>query len=314
MFRKIESVPFEKEVVMDDALTFVARDQARWSLTANTLKAAIERARLIVLSLVALGAILETWGAQVHSGRADFALVLGFGGAAVLAVAAVIRQWRLGQDRIQGWIMARSASELFKQEIYLFRTGTGPYSSDNVVESLLNRREEILSKLKPFQKYRVEPKSELEKPGTLDANGYISERINGPKGQIQFFTDRANRYARLQRILSGGEFLLAVIGALSGAALTISGKQAYGAWVAVITTISSAFAAHVLAQRYDQVTISYRATADRLAGILLRWSAKDKAPLAELVLPTEAVLLEENQGWIAGTDETIVQRNHFPPN
>jgi SH3-like domain-containing protein len=96
------------------------------------------------------------------------------------------------------------------------------------------------------------------------------------------------------------EFVLALIGALLGAALTISGKQRYGAWVAVVTTISGALAAHVLAQRYEQLTINYRANADRLAGFVARWTAKNDASLAELVEPYEAVLLEENQGWIAG--------------
>ncbi|HEV2992062.1 MAG TPA: DUF4231 domain-containing protein [Candidatus Angelobacter sp.] len=295
---------------MDDALTIVARDQVRWSLTANTLRAAIGRARWVVLGLAVVGAASETWAAQIHSAQPDLAMALGFAGAAALAVAAVIRQWRLGQERIQGWMMARSGAESFKREMYLFRTGTGPYALDNAAESLLNRREEILSKLRPFQKYRIEPKSHVETPRPLDANSYISERMNGPKGQIPFFTQRSNRYARAQRLLSGGEFLLAMIGALLGAALTISGKQANGAWVAVITTISSAFAAHTLAQRYDQLTISYRATADRLAGILGRWATKSSAPLAELVLPAEAILLEENQGWIAGADETSVQQNN----
>jgi len=51
----------------DDPLTLVARDQRRWSLTANGLKASIGQARRMVLSLAIAGAALETWGAQIHS-------------------------------------------------------------------------------------------------------------------------------------------------------------------------------------------------------------------------------------------------------
>jgi hypothetical protein len=299
-------------MTVNDALTLVARDQKRWSLTANTLKASVGQARWTVLWLAVAGAAIETLGAQVHSSHASLALTLGYAGAAVLAVAAAIRQWKLGHERIQAWIVARSGAESFKHEMYLFRTKTGPYASGDAPDSLLNRREQILLKLQPFQKYRVEPNSEGETPGLLDADGYLQERIHGPQGQIQFFKDRADQYSRTQRLLSGGEFILALIGALLGAALTMTGKQAYGSWVAVITTISGALAAHALAQRYDQLTISYRATSDRLAGIEARWSAKNSASLADLVEPCEAVLLEENQGWIAGADQTAVQTQETP--
>jgi hypothetical protein len=127
----------------DDPLTLVARDQRRWSLTANGLKASIGQARRMVLSLAIAGAALETWGAQIHSTQVGLALALGYAGAAVLAISAVIRQWRLGHERTQAWIVARSGAESFKREMYLFRTGTGPYASGNAADSLLNRRDEI---------------------------------------------------------------------------------------------------------------------------------------------------------------------------
>jgi len=287
-----------------DALATVARDQKRWSLTANKLKASIGQARWIILVLAVAGAILETAGAQVNQTQKDLAKVLGYGGAAALAIAAVIRLWRLGQERTQAWIMARSGSESLKREMYLFRTSAGPYAAGNPVDCLLSRREAILDKLKPYLKYREEPKDEVKLLGPLDARGYLEERIEGPKAQIPYFTGRANQYQQAQRTLSGTEFLLALIGALLGVTVTQTGKQEYGAWVAVITTISGALAAHVIAQRYEQLTISFRATADRLEGIVARWKARAGAGLAELVEPCEAVLLEENQGWIAGADQT----------
>jgi hypothetical protein len=93
-------------------------------------------------------------------------------------------------------------------------------------------------------------------------------------------TGRAEEYSRLLGFLNASEFLLALTGALLGAALTITGKQEYGAWVVVITTISGAVAVHALAQRYEQLIISYRATADRLTGIVARWNAKNSANTA----------------------------------
>jgi SMODS and SLOG-associating 2TM effector domain 1/Protein of unknown function (DUF4231) len=290
-------------MVAGSALATLVLDQKRWSNTASALKKSIGRARWIVLGLAGLGAILETWGAQIHTTSAGHSLVFGYGGAAALAIAAVLRHWKLGHERVQAWILARSGSESFKREMYLFRTRTGPYASDQREDALLNRRQEILTKLQSVQKYRVDLKTRPETPGWLDAQGYLAERIEGPKGQIQWLTDRAVEYSRRLGLLNASEFLLALAGALLGAALTITGKQAYGAWVAVITTISGAIAAHALAQRYEQLLISYRAAADRLSGTVARWNAKNPSNIAQLVEPCEAVLLEENQGWIAGADQ-----------
>jgi hypothetical protein len=290
----------------DDALTTVVRDQKRWSLTANALKASLEQSRLTVLSLGIAGAVLETGGAQIHRAHAQWALVLGYAGAAVLAVAAVVRQWKLGHDRTQAWILARAGAESFKREIYLYCTSSGPYAVGNPALTLLDRREEILAKVQPAQQYRIEPKHEIEIPKRLDSDSYLAVRITGDKGQIKYFSDHADQYAATQKRLNGVEFMLAVVAALLGAALTITGKQAYGAWVAVITTVSGAIAAHVLAQRYEQLTVTYRATADRLTGTVGRWKAQGTGSLTELVETCEAVLLQENQGWIAGADRTAL--------
>lgn len=288
----------------ENSLTTVLRDQLRWSLTADMLKASIEQSRRVTLGLAIVGAILETGGAQIDQSNPGLAKVFGYAGAAVLAIAGVIRQWKLGHERTQSWILSRAASESFKREIYLFRTSAGPYASLNPALTLLNRREEILAKVQPCLKYRIEPKADLETPGPLNIDSYLDMRITGERGQIKYFTRGADRYATAQSRLNGAMFSLALIAALLGTALTMTGKQAYGAWVAVITTISGALVAHTLAQRYEQLIISFRATADRLASTVNRWGVKGTGSLPELVETCEAVLLEENQGWIAGADQT----------
>jgi hypothetical protein len=89
-------------------LTTVVRDQRRWSLTANDLKATIEQARWIILGLAVAGAILETVGAQIagaklatgdasiHLKNPDLAAVFGCLGAVALTIAAVVRQLEVG--------------------------------------------------------------------------------------------------------------------------------------------------------------------------------------------------------------------------
>jgi len=294
------------------SLSTVIGDQKRWSGTATSLKNSIERARRIVLWLGVLGAILATMAAQlahvseieqikasraIHSG---LAMALGYLGAAALAVVAVVRQWKLGHERTQAWALSRAGSESLKREIYRYRTQSGPYSSANADLELLNQRDEVLKKLEPYQKYIVNPQpSTTNTPGLLDAAGYLNERVGA---NVKFYYDRANQYIRTLNLLNSAEFTLAILGALLGAAVTLTGTQTYGAWVAVITTITGALAAHALAQRYEQLTITYRATAQRLEGAVARWQAAASKNLSDLVESCENILLEENQGWIAGAD------------
>ena len=294
----------------NNALSTVITDQKRWSTTANSLKSSIEQARRTVLWLAVLGAVLETLAAQlahvakpeqIKTSHSALAMALGYIGAAALAIIAVVRQWKLGHDRTQAWILCRSGSESLKREIYRYRTKTGPYAAANADSELLDRREEILKKLEPYQKYALDPPQSIAVPGFLDITGYLNERITGPNGNRKFFYERSSQYARRLKFLNGMQFSLAVLGALLGAAVTMTGIQTYGAWVAVITTIGGALSAHVLAQKYEQLTISYRAAAQRLDGAVARWN--NASNLGDLVEACEKILLEENQGWIAGADQ-----------
>ena len=285
----------------DSSLETLAFDQARWSKTADTLKRSIVKARWTVLALVIAGAFLETLGAQLIP-KSSAAQIIGYVGAAALATVAVTRQWRLGRERVQGWVLARATSESLKHETYLFRARAGPYSGNNPVDVLYDRRDGILKKADPVRKYTVEPRQEdVRVLGLLDANGYITERV---KPQIKFFQDASSKYSQLQGTIGGIEFFLAIAAALLGVTATTAGNQKIGPWVAVITTVGGALGAHVLAQRYEQLTVTYRATADRLSGILGRWSAK-QGNLPQLAEQTEAALMEENQAWIAGADDIV---------
>ncbi len=124
------------------ALATVVGDQKRWSSAAGSLKSSIENARLAVLWLIVLGAVLETSAAQLahvsrieeiktaHATHSGLAMALGYLGAAALAVAAIFRQWKLGQERIEAWVLCRSGSESLKREMYRYRTQTGLYASN----------------------------------------------------------------------------------------------------------------------------------------------------------------------------------------
>jgi SMODS and SLOG-associating 2TM effector domain 1/Protein of unknown function (DUF4231) len=283
----------------------VALDQARWALTAETLKLNLERARLRILGLAIVGAILEVLAVQIHLPYPAASQVVGYAGALALAGVVVVRAQGLSRNRVQTWVLAQAAAQALKSEMYHFRTSSGPYSEylgGNSEATLLERRNEILEKVRSIQRYTVksEPKT-AALVGPLDADSYVAERVDG---EIKGFRKWADHFVAAQGFWLRVEYCLAIGGALLGAALTFTHNQAYGGWVAVITTISVAVGADTLAERYAQLTLGYRAMPDRLTSILARWRA-NHGTLDQLVEQVEMTLLEENQGWVAGATEFL---------
>src|SRR5580704_10504905 len=132
---------------MPAALQTVARDQRRWSLTANSLKSQINWARGCILVLAVAGALLETLAAQLHPTKSYTpAKIIGYIGAVGLASIAVIRAQYLPQSRMQAWLVGRSVSEALKRELYRYRTSTGPYRAENRDQILIDRRDAIIEK------------------------------------------------------------------------------------------------------------------------------------------------------------------------
>jgi hypothetical protein len=73
------------------------------------------------------------------------------------------------------------------------------------------------------------------------------------------------------------------------------------AWVPVITVVAGALTAHIAAERYEQNTLSYFATAQKLAGLRERWrshAGKQIDPSA-FVVECENAISSENQEWMA---------------
>ncbi len=274
---------------MPSALGTVANDQQRWSLTANQLKQSLVRWRMTVLILAVVGAVFGTLAAHTE------APVIGYVGAAAMAIIAVIQQARLGQERTHAWIIARAASEALKREMFLYRARAGTYSGARPLDVLIDRRDAIIGSAKAAEEFTVDPPREVEPPpDTIEAEAYLAERVND---QIKWFRGKATTFAGAQRRFGSIEFGLAVAAAILGVVLTNTGANE--GWLAVITTIVAAVGSHVQAQRYSQLVVTYRATASRLESIRDRCRTAG-ATLAKLVELCEAALQEENQGWIVG--------------
>jgi MinD-like ATPase involved in chromosome partitioning or flagellar assembly len=120
-----------------ESLETVAMDQRRWSLTATNLKRRIENGRRLVLGLGIAGAVLEALAAQLYNYARGISEpyysyyfraseIAGYLGAVALALVVLAKARSLGRERLQGWILARAASESLKREMFYFRTASGP--------------------------------------------------------------------------------------------------------------------------------------------------------------------------------------------
>jgi Protein of unknown function (DUF4231)/SMODS and SLOG-associating 2TM effector domain 1 len=286
-------------------LETVALEQRRWGLTARHLKDSnFARFRLMV-GLTLAGGILEALTLQIYTLHPTASQVSGYAGAAALAMMLVVRSRGLRAERVQAWVLALAASQSLKTEMYQYRTSTGPYSDNlcgNPEATLLERRDNILAKVRSIQKYAVEPSPKPMAPlGALDADAYVSERVNT---EISTFRKFIEDLPKIQSSWLKLEYFLAVAGTLLAVVLTLTHNQAYGAWVVVITTLSLASGVSAKAERYATLIIGHRAMPDRLTGILEQWRT-NRGTLDQLVEQIEAAVLAESQAWVIGTDRFL---------
>jgi hypothetical protein len=285
------------------SLEAVALDQKRWTLTADRMKENWARARSLILGLSIASAILAALAVQTHTSYPVASEGAGYAAAIALVLVVTVRAQGLRKGRVQEWVLADAASQSLLSEIYLYRTSSGPYSDQfggNPETTLLERHDRILEKVKSIQQYTVNPDPQtLSSLEPMDADAYVVERVNT---QISEFRKATAHVTAVQSFWQGAEYSLAIAGALLAAVLTFAHLQAYGAWVAVVTTMCVAVGPDLLAERFAQITVSFRQMPDRLTTILGRWRV-NRGALDELVEQVEAALIKQSQAWFAEAHE-----------
>ncbi|MFZ2070643.1 MAG: DUF4231 domain-containing protein [Halobacteriota archaeon] len=73
--------------------------------------------------------------------------ILGFSSAAAIGLATYFGKELVNPYQEQRWIRSRSMAEALKSEIYLFRSNSPPYDTDNKPEKLIETVEELLQKV-----------------------------------------------------------------------------------------------------------------------------------------------------------------------
>jgi hypothetical protein len=284
-------------------LETVALDYDRWWATAMAAKFGNHARFTWMVELTLAAAVLEVLALQLHTSYPIAAQIAGYAGVAALALVVVIRMRGLSRERIQAWVLAAAAAHALKSEMYLYRTSCGPFAESLGIdpdETLLQRRNEIVEKLGSIQKYIAEPKEKITRSlDPLDADAYISERINSEIRMFRQFTSNLNR---IQCGWLRNENFLLIGGTLLAAILTFTHNQVYLAWAAVIAIMSIASGVTAKSERYATLLVEVKTMPVRLTSILDRWQA-NHGTLDQLVQQVEDVLLAQAQTWLLGINE-----------
>jgi hypothetical protein len=192
-------------------------------------------------------------------------------------------------------------------EMYRYRTSSHPYShhfGKDPGATLLRRRDAIFEKVKSIDKYIVEPDPEPLPPlGSLDADAYIAERVNGEINMLQKYS---KHLPQSQSEWLRREYILASVAALAALVLAFTHNQAYSAWVIIVAFLSVALGASTKLERYATLNVELRSMPDRLTGILEKWRA-NQGTLEDLVERIETAILAGAESWIAVLDEDVLE-------
>jgi hypothetical protein len=291
-------------------LETVADRQARWSATADALKATIDQARRSVFVLSILGALAAALASQMVPGADGQSLGstprtwVAIVGVICLAASTFFSSRLLGGERVAAWVRARAISEGLKREAYKFAAEAAPYDGTDrgkAGELLDDERAKIEddgSDLLSLQTTAAGAGSTPRAP--ISHDDYIARRINS---QIEWFDKKAAGYRDKATLLRRVEFGLALAATLITAIATVTGKTAplwgvafdFAALTAVLTTVAAAVLAHVEASRFDFLVTTYLATARRLENRRNR----SQEPWSDFVNDCEGILGGENTSWIA---------------
>jgi hypothetical protein len=291
----------------NSALKYLWGQYRTWDLTALALKQGVSHWRDIVLTLSIGGAVLGTLSQQTDAWKivampAWLSTTLGVLGGAALGLAGYFTKELLNPAPEAKAIRARAAAEALKSNAYLMATGAPPYASATSADELLAKAREIRAGVEDLAPLATTSQQESEgmPSAPMSVDDYIRQRV---VQQIEeFYLPKVRSNAKK---LAMGRRLSVILGAVAVVLGLWSAKSASVAgWVAVIGVITAAIAARQYAERYQFLSVSYQATADRLKWLKTKWDLDGKTqtgPDAQsaFILACEDAISTENSAWMA---------------
>ncbi|MBT0768292.1 DUF4231 domain-containing protein [Kineosporia sp. J2-2] len=283
----------------DRYLRWLWDEQSRWSQRADELKAGVNRNRRDVLVLVVAAAVLVTASGPLAE-VSPWISRIAVGAALVCGSAAARKRMSLGRDRLAAWTRTRSVSESLKSLTYTYLAGVGPYRGDGADETLKSAVSELLrsgSDLAAGASTQAAVPRDL--PAVWDVASYVTQRVDRQRDgyyekQSRVMGDRADRFSRM-------ESLFFYIGAVLSAVILIFPGPWLAPWVAVLTTVSGAVAAHAAVQRYGALQLEYAQAAHELERLV-----SSRRALGGL---TAEQLAAEDDGFVAAAESVISNQN-----
>jgi SMODS and SLOG-associating 2TM effector domain 1/Protein of unknown function (DUF4231) len=289
-------------------LDTIADHQSGWSVTANSLKARIDRARRTVFGFSVLGALLAAIASQ-WTNPAGTALStwndprtwIALCGALSLAIATFFTQRLLGKEHVVAWVRARAISEALKCEAYKYTAGASPYDRADRDAKLDGERQKIEEDGDDLLTDYVRNAGRGSVPREmLSHDEYVARRLDG---QIAWYRKTGGKLQQTAKLLRRVEFWLALAATLITAIASVTGKHTavhgyvfdVAALTAVLTTVAGAVLAHAEASRFDYLVTAYFSTANRLENL----KPTASGDWNDFVEKCEAVLATENTAWIA---------------
>jgi hypothetical protein len=271
--------------------------QRIWSLTANRLRRRIDSARRAALGLAIATAVLAVAAGQIQPSLPHGARALSFLAAVTAGWSGLIAR-RTELDRVEIWTQARSASEAIKSQVYQWLAGASTDAGEDGDAELASRIERIEAEVSAVEQETLGMASDGKPlPDVHDVESYITERVSQ---QIEgYYLPRAALYQQRVRRLTRASGALAALAVLLSALGSAFGWAGAAAWVPVVTTITTALAAHITGSRYEEQIVDYLSTARKLESLRLARRRGGQSDAA-FVEACESLMASENKAWQAG--------------
>jgi hypothetical protein len=153
--------------------------QSVWSQSADRLKQRIGRARAAALGVTVTVAVLGAVSVVLADLQPTLSRVAaGIAAGAVLLLPVLRRGWS-GQV-LRDWTRARSVSEAFKSEVYLWLAGVGPYRDDPNGARLRAKIGQVRADGADLVRYQAGLTARArDLPDVHDVDSYFAVRVTG---------------------------------------------------------------------------------------------------------------------------------------
>lgn len=262
------------------------------------MKNSIGRARAASLAITVVSAGLGTAAGAIAALPAEVGAALAVAAAIGVGLLPILRP-RWSGSVLRDWTRARSVSEALKSEVYLYLARAGDYRGEDRGARLKEATDRVREQAADLLRHcaGLEP-VRRGLPDVHDSQSYLAVRaVSQAEG---YYRPKARqlqaRLGQFRRL----EVAISVVAVLLGALATRFSSWGFGPWIAVVTTITAAAAAHVAGARYEYQLIEYLRTADELSRLRRDASqTTSQAALDKLVLQCERVISIQNEGWMA---------------